>query len=236
MVRSNHARYRLAAMRRGAIVLLLSLPAAASAAGDIPKAVVVVESLTTALPDQVAEAAPPRFVLLEDGQVFVGGTSRLAAGRLSKPEAKAIEARVVAVRQLPGFGSSVTLGAGPQRYRLRLRKGGSQDIAVSGDPAGAPADLPALASLVQDLLRFDHPSLRPYRPAAFAVIAREGKLAGGCRRWTFAEPVTESLFAPRTVSAAAAENWPTGATPASVCGDDKAYVVALRPLLPGERP
>ena len=28
------------------------------------------------LPGQVAEAAPPRFVLLEDGQVFVGGTPR----------------------------------------------------------------------------------------------------------------------------------------------------------------
>lgn len=236
MGRSNHARYRLAAMRTSTILLLLALPADTSAAGDIPKAVVVVESLATALPDQVAEAAPPRFVLLEDGQVFVGGTSRLAAGRLAKAEAREIEARVVAVRQLPGFGASVALGAGGQRYRLRLRKGGAQDIEVTGDPSDPSAGPGPLASLLQDLLRFDHPSLRPYRPASYAVIAREGKLAGGCRRWTFAEPVTESLFAPRTVPAAAAENWPTGATPASVCADDKTYVVALRPLLPGERP
>jgi hypothetical protein len=225
-------------MGRGAFVpLVLVLVAAPSVpAGEIPKAVVVLDSLTATLPDQVPEAAPPRFVLLEDGQVFVGGTSRLAAGRLAKPEAKDIEARVVGVRQLPGFGASVTLGAGPQRYRLRLRKGGAQDITVAGDPAEAPASLLPLARLVQQMLRFDHPSLRPFRPGAYAVVAREGKLAGGCRRWTFAEPVTESLFAPRTATASEAETWPTGATPASVCVDDKTYVVALRPLLPGERP
>jgi hypothetical protein len=222
-----------------AAAFLLQLAAGpAAAASDIPKAVVVVESLTAALPDQVPEAAPPRFVLLEDGQVFVGGTSRLAAGRLSKTEAKDIEARVVAVRQLPGFGASVTLGAGPQRYRLRLRKGGAQDITVAGDPAGpeAPANLQPVAALLNQLLSFDHPSLRPYRPASYAVIAREGKIAGGCRRWTFPDPVSESLFAPRTVPAAGAEGWPTGAVPASVCAGDKTYVVALRPLLPGERP
>jgi hypothetical protein len=225
-------------MGKGAFVpLVLALAKAPpSTAGDIPKAVVVVESLTTALPDQVPEAAPPRFVLLEDGQVFVGGTSRLAVGRLARTEAKEIEARVVGVRQLPGFGASVTLGAGPQRYRLRLRKGGAQDVTVAGDPAEAPANLLPLASLLQQLLRFDHPSLRPYRPGAYAVIAREGKLAGGCRRWRFAEPVTLSLFVPRTVTASEAESWPTGATAASVCADDKTYVVALRPLLPGERP
>jgi hypothetical protein len=223
--------------RRAFLPLVLALAAApATLAGDIPKAVVVVEALTAILPDQVPEAAPPRFVLLDDGQVFVGGTSRLAAGRLSKAEAKEIEARVVAVRQLPGFGASVTLGPGLQSYRLRLRKGGAQDITVAGDPAEAPVSLLPLASLLQQLLRFDHPSLRPYRPGTYAVVAREGKLPGGCRRWTFAEPVSESLFAPRTVTASEAENWPTGATPASVCVGDKTYVVALRPLLQGERP
>ena len=225
-------------MSRGATVpLVLVLAAAPSVhAGDIPKAVVVLEGLNATLPDQVPEAAPPRFVLLEDGQVFVGGTSRLAAGRLAKAEAKEIEARVVGVRQLPGFGASVTLGAGPQRYRLRLRKGGAQDITVAGDPAEAPANLTPLATLLESMLRFDHPSLRPYRPGAYAVLAREGKLIGGCRRWTFVEPLTDSLFAPRTVTASEAEGWPTGATPASVCVGDKGYVIALRPLLPGERP
>lgn len=214
----------------------MALAAAASGAGEIPKAVVVLEGLTAALPDQVAGAQPPRFALLEDGQVFVGGTSRLVAGRLTKAETKEIESRVSALRQLPGFGPSVALGPGPQRYRLLLRKGGAQEVTVTGDPAQAPEGLRALGSLLQDLLRFDHPTLRPYQPAAYAVIAREGKLAGGCRRWTFAEPVADSLFAPRTVPASAADSWPTGATPASVCADDKTYVVALRPLLPGERP
>ena len=224
-------------MGRAAVAgLVLALGASVSAASEIPKAVVVLEGLTAPLPDQVPEAEPPRFALLEDGQVFVGGTSRLAAGRLTKPETKAIEARVGALRQLPAFGPSVALGAGPQRYRLMLRKGGSQDVMITGDPAQAPPGLEPLGSLLQDLLRFEHPTLRPWQPAAYAVIARDGKLAGGCRRWTFAEPVTESLFAPRTVPASEAETWPTGATPASVCVDDKTYVVALRPLLPGERP
>jgi hypothetical protein len=218
------------------LALGLALGAARAGAGDVPRAVVVLEALTASLPDQVPEAAPPRFALLEDGQVFVGGTSRLAAGRLTKAEAKEIEARVVAVRQAPGFGAVVSLGPGAQRFRLRLRKGGSQDITVTGDP-GSPAAAPALlAVLLRDLLRFDHPSLRPYRPASYGVIAREGKLPGGCRRWTFPEPVADSVFAPGTVPAAAAENWPTGATPASVCAEDKTYVVALRPLLPGESP
>jgi hypothetical protein len=224
-------------MPRVALLTLgLALLAAASGAGDIPKAVVVLEGLTAALPDQIAEAAPPRFALLEDGQVFVGGTSRVAAGRLTKPETKDIEARVVAARQVPGFGAAVSLGPGPQRYGLSLRKGGSQDIVVTGDPASAPVELAPLASLIQDLLRFDHPTLRPYRPTAYAVIVREGRLAGGCRRWTFAQPVADSVFTPGTVPAAAAENWPTGAAPASVCDRDKTYVVALRPLLPGEKP
>jgi len=222
--------------RRATITVFLALGAVASRAADIPKAVVVVEGLTAPLPDQVAEAAPARFVLLEDGQVFVGGTSRLVAGRLTKAEAKEIEARVAAVRQAPGFGAPVSLGAGNQRHRLRLGKGGSQDITITGDPAAAEATPPILARLLQDLLRFDHPSLRPYRPASYGVIAREGKLAGGCRRWTFSEPVADSLLTPGTVPAAAAEGWPTGAVPASVCADDKTYVVALRPLLPGERP
>jgi hypothetical protein len=224
-------------MGRAAVAgIVLALGASVCPAGEIPKAMVVLEGLTAALPDQVAEAAPPRFALLEDGQVFVGGTSRLVAGRLTKAEAKEIEARVAAVRQAPGFGASVSLGSGNQRYRLRLSKGGSQDIAITGDPAAAEATPPILARLLQDLLRFDHPSLRPWQPAAYAVIAREGKLAGGCRRWTFSEPLAESVFAPGTVPASAAENWPTGATPASVCADAKTYVVALRPLLPGERP
>jgi hypothetical protein len=224
-------------MGRGALAtVLLALGAVVSRAADIPKSVVVLEGLTAPLPDQVAEAAPPRFVLLEDGQVFVGGTSRLAAGRLTKAEAKGIEARVAAVRQAPGFGAEVSLGAGNQRYRLRLRKGGSQDITITGDPGAAAATPPILAALLRDLLRFEHPTLRAYRPAAYVVIAREGTLAGGCRRWTFPEPLADSLFTPGTVPATAAENWPTGAAPSSVCADGKTYVVALRPLLPGERP
>jgi hypothetical protein len=75
------------------------------------------------------------------------------------------------------------------------------------------------------------------------MTVREGRFAGGCRAWTFPFPVAEALASPRTVSAAEAAGWPTGARPAFVCLDDpgpsttpaRRYAVTLRPLLPGER-
>ncbi|HSD28854.1 MAG TPA: hypothetical protein VLL75_16250, partial [Vicinamibacteria bacterium] len=101
-----------------------------------------------------------------------------------------------------------------------------------------------LASLLADLLRHHHPSLRPYQPTSYAMTVREARLVAGCRAWGFAFPVAEALAGPRAVTAEEAKGWPTGARPASVCvdgagasaGASRRYVVALRPLLPGERP
>ncbi len=59
--------------------------------------------------------APPSFVLLKDGQVFVGGTARLEAGRLEKEEASALLKRTEAVRKLPGLSPTVSLGGDPGR-------------------------------------------------------------------------------------------------------------------------
>ena len=109
-------------------------------------------------------------------------------------------------------------------------------MTVLGDTSQAPASLRSLAALIDDLARFDHPSLRPYEPGAYAVSAREGTLAGGCRSWPFKESPAESVFAPRTLPGDAVRDWPTGAAPVSVCAGDKTYVVTFRPLLPGERP
>jgi hypothetical protein len=217
-------------------VAAATLAAVRVAAGEIPNAVVVLEVFGKARPDDVPESAPPRFVLLEDGQVFVGGTSRMAAGRLSPAELKALVKRLDDVRRLPGLAGTVRVGAGEGRRRLLLRRNRPLDMSVVGDPAQPAAALRPLAALIDDLSRFDHASLRPYEPATFAVTAREGALAGGCRSWPFPEPPAESVFAPRTLPGDGLRDWPTGATPASVCVGEKTYVVSFRPLLPGERP
>jgi hypothetical protein len=223
--------------RAGAHLLCAVLVGAATAgAGDIPTAVVVLEVFNRVHPDDVPESAPPRFVLLEDGQVFVGGTSRLASGRLSPAEAKALDRRLADVRRLPGLAGTIRLGGGEGRRRLLLRRGRPLDMTLIGDPAQAAPALRPLAALIDELSRFDHPGLRPYEPGAYAVSAREGTLPGGCRSWPFKEPPSESVFAPRTLPGDSLRDWPTGATPASVCAGDKAWVVSFRPLLPGERP
>jgi hypothetical protein len=218
-------------------VLLIALGGpAAAATGEIPSAVVVLEVFGRTRPDDVPESAPARFVLLEDGQVFVGGTSRLAAGRLTSAEVKALDRRVADVRHLPGLAGTVSLGGGEGRQRLLLRRGRPLDMTVLGDTLQATPVLRPLAELIDDLARFDHPSLRPYQPGAYAVSAREGTLAGGCRSWPFKESPAESVFAPRTLPGEVVRDWPTGAVPASVCVGDKTYIVTFRPLLPGERP
>lgn len=223
-------------MRAAAVLLLVSLGVPAAAGGDLPSALVVLEVFGRVRPDDVPESAPTRFVLLEDGQVFVGGTSRLAAGRLSSAEVKALDRRLAEIRKLPGLAGTVRLGGGEGRQRLLLRRGRPLDMTVIGDPSQAAPALRPLATLIDDLARFDHPSLRPYEPGAYAVSAREGALAGGCRKWPFKESPAESVFAPRTLTGDSLHDWPAGASPASVCVGGKTYVVTFRPLLPGERP
>jgi hypothetical protein len=216
--------------------VLAVLAASAAQAGEIPRAVAVLESAAVPLPDHVAEAAPPRFVLLEDGQVYVGGTHGLVTARLAGRDLKDLERRLSDIRKLPALAGVVTVGPGPAVRRLQLRKGRPLDIKVEGDLAAATPALQPLATLVLDLERYHHPSLRPYAPDRLALRAQEGSLPGGCRRWTRPEPLADSVFAPRVVAAADFPSWPRGAAPASVCVGDRKYVVTLRPLLPGENP
>jgi hypothetical protein len=210
------------------------LAPASTGAFEIPEAVVVLESLTAALPDQVAESAPPRFVLMEDGTVFVGGTSCILTTKLTGRELKDLDRRLGEVRKLPALAGTVTLGPGHGRFRMLLRKGRPLLMAIEGDPAQASAAVAPLGALIQDLLRFDHPSLREYEPTAYAMSAREQRLAGGCRTWPFREPADAAVFAPKPMAAARIIGWPTGATPASVCVGDRAFAVTFRPLLPTE--
>jgi hypothetical protein len=206
-------------------------------AGEIPGAVIVLET-APGTPGSDPAGAPPRFVLLKDGQVFVSGTSLVEAGRLEKGDAQALVKRAAAARKLPGVGGApVAFGGAPERaVRLSLFEDDPHEITTTGDPANAPPALLPLASLVSDLLGFRHPSLKPYAPASYAVRAREAKLAGGCRSWAFSVPIADAVAGPRSVSALDAVSWPTGALPASVCVDDRRYAVTLRPLLPGEHP
>jgi hypothetical protein len=216
--------------------LVAACGAAGLGAGEIPGAVIVLES-APGTPGSDPAGAPPRFALLKDAQVFVGGTSLVEAGRLEKSEAQALAKRAAALRKIPGIGSALSFGGAPERVaRLALFEGDPLEIVVTGDPASAPAALAPLATLVLELAHFRHPSLRPYAPSAYALRVHEARLAGGCRPWGFAVPLAEALAGRQAVSALDAVSWPTGALPASVCADDRRYAVTLRPLLPGEQP
>jgi len=223
-------------MRPAPAAVLLALAPLTLAAGDIPKAVVILEVQAQAVPGDVPKAAPARFVLMDDGQVYVGGTSRVLTAKLESADLKALDRRLGDVRKLPALAGTVALGPGSGSYRLLLRKGRPIDMKVTGDPAQATASLRPLADLIRDLERFNTPALQPYRPAQYALSAWASTLVGSCRPWTFPNPPEGLAFAPKVVDAESVRGWPTGATPASVCAGDKRYAVALRPLLPGEVP
>lgn len=224
-------------MRRAlALALLSACGATLLRAGEIPGAVIVLET-APGTPGSDPSGAPPRFVLLKDGEVFVGGSALLEKGRLEKGEAQALTRRAGALKKLPGLSAPVAFGGAAERTaRLTLVEGDPLTIVTTGDPSSAPAGLAPLAKLVDELARFDHPSLRPYAPGSYALGVREARLVGGCRAWGFSVPLAEALSGRRAVLAQDAVSWPTGAMPASVCVDERRYAVTLRPLLPGERP
>jgi hypothetical protein len=224
-------------MRTVLILACLLLAAGRRAEADIPQAVVMLEEPVPGRAGQVPEAAPARFVLLEDGQLFVGGSSEILTTRLSARELKDFDKRLAELRKHPALAGNVALGPGGTKRRLVLRKGSRPlDMVLTGDLESATPAMRGLADFVAQLGRYHHPALTPYAPTSFALSAREGALPGGCRRWTHAEALKDAVFAPKVVPSAGLESWPRGANPAYVCAGDKGYVVTLRPLLPGERP
>jgi len=86
---------------RATAAILLAAAATSGRAGDVPGAAIVLEARIELL-GRVSDAAPPRFVLLGDGRVFVGGTDRLQAGRLDKAAMSGLERRVERVRKIAG--------------------------------------------------------------------------------------------------------------------------------------
>jgi hypothetical protein len=221
------------------LVAIVALFATAPLPGwpaDASEAVVTLQISAPAVPGQVPEAMPPRFVLTEDGTVYVGGTSAVATARIEGPEIKGIEKEIERIRKIPGLATRIDLGAGVERtYRIIVRKGKLLDLTAVGDLAGASAAFRPVVSLITRLADYSTPDLHPYRPTSYALSAREENLPGGCRAWTFPVALPQALTAPQVVSATVAEAWPTGGIAASVCAGEKRYVVALRPMLPGER-
>jgi len=80
------------------LFLLALLPAAAWSAARHPEAEIALDVTSAPRPGFVPEAAPPRFVLLDEGRVFVGGTRGLAQGQLEKPALKELDEQVARVR------------------------------------------------------------------------------------------------------------------------------------------
>jgi hypothetical protein len=219
------------------LVVFLSLLALPAVRGEgVPEAVIILEAFD-GLPDAVSAAAPPRFVLRRDRRVFVGGSEAIYSGVIEKDEATALERRVETLVKSGLLDAPVAFGGGSQtRYRLRLPREDDRDVAITGDPDSAPPALQGVAALVGELLRFDHPYLRPWTPSEYAVSAREGELRGGCRAWLLPLPFESLLAGPQRMPVKDVERWPTGSSPASVCENGRRYVVTFRPLLPGEQP
>jgi hypothetical protein len=211
-------------------MLLLATPLVAA---PPPDAVVTLWTSGPPAYGEIPEAMPLRFALFEDGRVFVGGTSEIGAGRLDKKEMKAIEKQLERVGKM-GLSGQQAFGPGDRMFRLSARRIG--EIVAKGEPSSAPAKVGTLAQLVETLLRFEHPSLRPFSPPSYAVAARESGLPGGCRSWLLPVALADALKQPQVIPATSAYGWPTGGTPAVVCSADRRYAVTFRPLLPGETP
>jgi hypothetical protein len=216
--------------------LAWTLLAAAPAVAGLPtNTTVALYALGGSTTGEIADGAPPRFALFEDGQVFVGGASRIASARLPGRDLKDIGAQLDRVRKLGTLPSPVVLGPGPQRFRLIQRKG-QPEVIAQGDPSRAAGTAKPLGVLIEMLLAFDHPALKVVTPESYLLKLQPGTLVGGCREWHLPVKPGELKKGPTIVPAAAVVGWPTGGHAASVCDRDDRYTVTLRPMLPGETP
>jgi hypothetical protein len=185
------------------------------------------------------EGVPPRFVLLTDGSVFVGGRRDVLRGFLDKVEMQSISTRLDQALKSGGKAGppeTPIVGEGPATFRFSILLGAPRQIMVSGSLAttGTRA-LGPLPDFIRYLARFRHPSLKPYDPEQYTLVVREKRLEGGCRTAAGLPPLAEAALHERAVSEELTRDFPTGPDMAQVCEGSKRYAVVFRPLIPGGR-
>ena len=190
-------------------------------------------------PRESFDGVPPRFVLLTDGSVFVGGRRDVLRGSLDKAEMQAMSTRLdVATKahNKEGAPKTLALSEGPALFRLSVLLGAPLQMVVMGKvpPPGAPA-LSPMADFVRGLAEFRHASLKPYDAPQFTMFVREKALPGGCRTAKGFPPLSQAAGAETVVSEVLTHGFPTGPDMAQVCEGPKRYTVVFRPLIPGGR-
>src|SRR5262249_30132852 len=154
-------------MQRAGLALVLAAaaalrPASPVSAAENAEAVLVLDVVAVSVPGRVWSAAPPRFALYDDGQVYVGGTSQVAAGRGEEGGGGESGDHPAQVGRPRGGGGGGRSGEGGPRPPRRGRRGNPPALVGPGAPAPAPAAMKTLAALLTTLAAFEHPSLRPY--------------------------------------------------------------------------
>ncbi len=191
-------------------------------------------------PRESFDGVPPRFVLLTDGSVYVGGRRDVLKGRLDKAEMQTISTRLdLALKSLGKAGPPQTLvvGEGPAIFRFSVLLGSPLQLVVMGnlETPGAPA-LAALPDFIRSLSGFRHPSLRSWDPDRFTMIVKEKALAGGCRvAPPGLPPLAQTMANEVVVPEGVTRGFPTGASVSQFCDGPRRFTVVFRPLIPGER-
>lgn len=190
-------------------------------------------------PRESLDGVPPRFVLLTDGSVFVGGRREVLRGSLDKGEMQVLSTRLAVAMKPPGKAGlppTLVVGEGPATFRFSVLLGAPLQIVVMGTlPAAEGPALSPLPDFIRRLAGFRHPSLRPYDPAEFMMIVREKTLTGGCRIASGLPPLSQPVSNNLVVSETMTRGFPTGPDMSQVCEGSKRYTVVFRPLIPGER-
>lgn len=190
-------------------------------------------------PRESLDGVPPRFVLLTDGSLFVGGRREVLKGRLDKDEMQAISTRLdLAIKSVgkAGLPQTLVVGEGPALFRFSVLLGSPMQFVVMGnlEAAGAPP-LSPLPDFIRQLAVFRHPSLTPWTPALFTLIVKERALPGGCRLAPGLPPLAQTVANSVVVPEKLTHGFPTGSEMSQVCEGPKRFTVVFRPVIPGER-